>query len=280
MSKEEIVNLREKIKYYLETYSNHEKLIIPKELLEVLLFEIIEVNIKGKAYKVKVPIWSGEFLSKIDLREVDFKDVLWKYDICVALNSVFDQISNAISQIRSTYPVYTTPPYDICYANTNAQIDLTESFVSNFGKTASIQKHDGLVSVAHCNFSGTDVRIGEETKAIQLLYSSFAKSKISIPNISSMTIRCSDLSDNDLSYLSINGLSNNFYGTNFRNSGININLEPSELESYLKIDDQYFKKLLITMLNNNFIGCNVNGNYLNSHNDEEYNLRLILKREK
>lgn len=278
MQKKEIDILRERIKKYLETYCDYEKLTLPKELLECLLFEVIEVKIKGKWYVVRVPIWSGEFLSKVDLKEISFKDVLWNYDICIALNGVFELLTKAILKIRSTNPVYAPFPYEICYANTNAQIDLAESFLFNFGKSAGIQKYDGLISVAHCNFADTYVKIGEEVKAIQFLYSSFSKSKIFIPNIGRLTIRNSDLSENDLSHLCINGLSNHFYGTNFRNSGINISLNPSELESYLEINEELLKKMFITMLNDYFVGCNVNGNYLNSHKDEEDNLKLILRR--
>lgn len=278
MKKEEIAILREKVKKYLETYCNHEKVIIPKELLEGLLFEVVEVNIKGKWYKVKVPIWSGDFISKIDLKEITFQDVLWNYDICMALNSVFDQLIEIICQIKSTNQAYTNIPYEINYANTNAQIDLSESFLFNFGKSSGIQKYNGLISVARCNFSGTDVKIGEGVKAIQFSYSNFSKSGISIPNIESIHLNDTDLSDNDLSNLYINGLSYHFSGTNFRNSGINISIDISKLESYIKMDDKYFKKLFLTMLNDYFVGCNVNGNYLNSHKEEDYNLKLILKR--
>ena len=105
-----------------------------------------------------------------------------------------------------------------------------------------------------------------------------AKSKISIPNIGRLTIRNSDLSANDLAYLCIDGLSTHFNGTNFRNSGINVNLDISKLESYLEMDEKHFKKLFIAMLNDYFVGCNVNGNYLSEHEDEEQNLRMILKR--
>lgn len=280
MQKKEIDTLREKVKKYLETYCDYEKVIVPKELLEHLLFEVVEVNIKGKWYRVKLPIWSGEFLSKIDLKDISFDDVLWNYDICIALNGVFDPLTKAIHQIKSTNPVYASSPYEICYADTNAQINLAESFLFNFGKSAGIQKYEGLISVACCNFLGTHVIIGEEVKAIQFLDSNFSKSSMSIPNISRLTIRNCDLSDNDLTNLYINGLSNQFYGTNFQNSGINISLEPSEVESYLRMDEKYFKNLFITMLNDFFVGCNVNGNCLAHHEDEEHNLKLILKREK
>jgi len=278
MQQKEIDILRARIKKYLDTYCNHEKLIVPKELLESLLFEVIEVNIRGKWYKVKIPIWSGDFLSKIDLNEISFQDVLWNYDISISLNGVFGQLIETIHQIKSKKPAYATPPYEICYVDTNAQIDLAESFLFNFGKSSNFQKYDGLISVARCNFSGTNIRIGEEVKAIQFIYSNFAKSGISIPNIEILHLRDTDLSDNDLSHLCINGLSNNFYGTSFRNSCINVNINISELESYIQMDDKHYKKLVITMLNDYFVGCHVNGNHLNYHEDEEYNLRLILKK--
>lgn len=45
-------------------------------MLEDLLFEIITLN-KEKGIKIKLPIWSGDFLKKIDLSEIDFTDVSW-----------------------------------------------------------------------------------------------------------------------------------------------------------------------------------------------------------
>ena len=46
-------------------------------MLESLLFEEIVVN-KEKGIKLKVPVWSGEFLREIYLSEVDFTNDIEK----------------------------------------------------------------------------------------------------------------------------------------------------------------------------------------------------------
>lgn len=281
MQNREIDILRDRVKKQLDDYHGGERVSIPIELLDHLLFEIVEVKIEGNWYKVKVPVWSGEFLAKIDLSEVSFTDVLWNYDLSLASNFIFRELSYTIQQIKSTIPICSVPPYEICYANTNAQINLTEGFISNYGKVANNTKYNGLISVGKCNFSGTDVRIGEGARAIQFLYSNFVKSGIFIPKpilFRRLYLYCTNLSGIDLKHLSIDGLSNHFYGSNFRNSGIDISLEPSKLESYLDAYELSFKVRFITMLNDYFVGCRVNGIYLDYHDDEEYNLRLILKR--
>ena len=277
MQKEDRVALREEVKRDLLTYSDQGKVIFAKETLENLLFETKTINIHGKWYQVKIPVWFGDFLSKIDLSMIDFSDVLWNYDICMALNNIFGELLSTIAQIRSTIPE-SKPSFEIYYANTNAKINFAESFLTRFGQSSGIQKYYGLVSIAHCNFSGTAVNFGEGVNAIQILNSTLSNCNLRLPNISRLTIMNSDLSNNNLSNLSIDVLSNHFYGTSFKNSGINVYLDPNEMERYLATDEITFKKLFIAMLNDYFAGCSVNGHLLSSHPDEEHNLNLILKK--
>lgn len=42
----------------------------------MLLFDTYTCN-KEKEIKIKLPVWSGEFLQKLDLSQVDFEDVFW-----------------------------------------------------------------------------------------------------------------------------------------------------------------------------------------------------------
>ncbi len=278
MEKEDRVILRDQIKRYLLTCSDQERINIPKDTLEDILFETETINIEGKWYQVKIPIWSGAFLSKIDLSAIDFSDVLWNYNICVALNNIFGQLLSTIAQIRSDRADRSNYPYEIYYVNTNAKINFAESFLARFGHSSGIPKYDGLVSMSNCNFSGTGLTFGSGIKAIQILNSNLSNSSLTLPNISRLTITNSDLSNNDLSNLSINGLSNQFYGTRFKNTGMSVYLDPNEIESYLAASKSAFKKLFIAMLNDYFVGCIVNGHLLNSHPDKEHNLNLILKR--
>ena len=71
---------KDKLREYIEVRINEipygQRLQLDKEILESLLFEPITIN-KEKVLKLKLPIWSGDFLKKIDLSQVDFTNVSW-----------------------------------------------------------------------------------------------------------------------------------------------------------------------------------------------------------
>ena len=68
---EVIKQLRKMIEEKIKKVPDGKRLYINKELLERLLFE---QDIKHLTY-IKVPMWTGEFLSKIDLSEISFENV-------------------------------------------------------------------------------------------------------------------------------------------------------------------------------------------------------------
>lgn len=74
LTNDQKTDLRYKIKRLLESDEVKERIKIDKELLEQLIFD--EGNYKGA--RCKVVAWSGSFLSKIDLSEIDFDNVLWR----------------------------------------------------------------------------------------------------------------------------------------------------------------------------------------------------------
>ncbi len=278
MKKDEIHILREKIVHYLDIYNGPERVKLPIELLETLLFETVEVSIAGKVYRVKIPVWSGMFLSKVDLSEVDFANVLWNDLICIALNGVFTELIDAVREIKGNTPSNDFFPYKVCYANTNAQIDLAQSFLFSCGEEIA-SKYERLISIDSCDFSGTIVKL-PEVGTIQILRSNLARTQFSMPvspygrkNV----INNSDLSDNNLSNIFIDGLDNAFYHTSFRNSGIKVAIDVSRLENYLKFGGD-IKELIIIMFNDYFVGCEVNGVLLEEQTDSEKNLRLVLNK--
>lgn len=69
-------NLRKYIEEILIKIPEGKKVHIDKEILEILLFEKVIVNKKTKEF-FNIPIWSGNFLSKIDLSEISFENVSW-----------------------------------------------------------------------------------------------------------------------------------------------------------------------------------------------------------
>lgn len=108
LTNDQKTDLRYKIKRLLESDEVKERIKIDKELLEQLIFD--EGNYKG-AY-CKVVAWSGSFLSKIDLSEIDFDNVLWRGEYVV------DKKDNYV--VKSDV-------LPIILDNTNAKIDFSKS---------------------------------------------------------------------------------------------------------------------------------------------------------
>lgn len=118
--------LRSFISEELEKIPEGQRIHLDKDLLENLLFEVK----KGNWGTVKLPVWSGKFLSKMDLSEISFKDV--------CLNIAFFE-----DFLRCRFP-----DFQIVFSDTNAVINLDEIYKS---------------SLCGCDLSGTKVigKIGE-----------------------------------------------------------------------------------------------------------------------
>ena len=72
-SKDELRNL---IEESVTNIPEDLKLQLDSKILEDLLFETITID-KEKGIILKLPVWSGNFLKKIDLSQVDFTNVSW-----------------------------------------------------------------------------------------------------------------------------------------------------------------------------------------------------------
>lgn len=86
-------------------------------------------------------IWSGSFLSKIDLSEISFDGVIWNVTYCA--EEYFNNNS------KNLYQEYGVTMIDL--SNTNAKIDFSKAFGSEF-KDSSVG-----VEVICCNFSNTNL---------------------------------------------------------------------------------------------------------------------------
>lgn len=107
-----------------------------KELLEVLIFDTYKLD---DGLTVKVPVWTGDFLSKLDLSEVSFDNVSWDDSI------VSDHFHN--NKVN----------YAIDFGNTNAKIDFSKAY----------WEKDKLKKLCNCNFMGLDLR-SSNTDIIEL----------------------------------------------------------------------------------------------------------------
>ena len=140
------------------------KIKMPKEDLEDLLFDIITFKGDKKTYVIKLPVWSGPFLEAIDLSEVDFSDVSWNllgrdvYDPFInALTEYYNKRVEYLACIKKIHDSFISfrakfidslklsdnMPFLISFCNTNAQIDLSQSFEA---------KHFGYIGFSSCDF--------------------------------------------------------------------------------------------------------------------------------
>ncbi len=76
LSEKDRYAFRERIEVMLRKVPEGQRIKLDKDLLEDLLFVKKTVN-EEKDIMVKLPVWSGKFLRKIDLSEVSFDNVSW-----------------------------------------------------------------------------------------------------------------------------------------------------------------------------------------------------------
>lgn len=240
--KEEIRRLiEEELRYVF----NGGKIKLDKDLLEELLF--FKVKYEKDKY-VKLPVWGGEFLEKIDLSEVDFSDVSYSmiYDICMDKdNKELDSIYNLV---RSRIPANYIKSM-VYYGKTNGHFNFKESFE---------YKNIGLIKIHGCNFNRTDLSNNDLDDKFDIIHGYFANSGLKISTLrNDSRAFSSDFTGVDLSYYSIDV--KDFLNGKFplgssviKDTGINITSVSNE--TGLQLDDFLYK-----FHDGQFDGCYING---------------------
>jgi len=251
LSKQDIEKLRRKIQDGLTNVQNGIKLQIEKELLELLLFDVITLDKEKKAV-IKLPVWSGEFLQKIDLSEVDFSDVSW--DLSQRVLNYFEDDSNAYKYVEAIVNKFSVlgRNYIINYAGTNANIDLTTSFQAKICHGIIINK---------CNFSGLDFsKLSlESIELLNVVSSDISNTNLIIPLSLTVNAKNSNFSGIELSGRTINAYCcwdndlQHFPGCILTNTGTIIFI------SQASSDYKSLKHFLKDAVCNNWVGCYVNG---------------------
>ena len=95
--------LRDFIEEKIIDFPENQKLQLDSKILEDLLFETITID-KEKGIILKLPVWSGNFLKKIDLSQVDFSNVSW-----AILSGLIYRLSAAHSLLSSWSVVVVFP---------------------------------------------------------------------------------------------------------------------------------------------------------------------------
>ncbi len=258
--------LREKIIRLVNAVPNGQRLHLDKQLLEDLLFETVTLDEK-QGIIVKLPVWSGEFLRKIDLSEVDFTNVSWDILGCeedeveFIINSgpwaIYDKsVLEKISKIRKDMEkslLKSQTGYIVDYSWTNANVDLAKSFEAI---------HEKWINISECNFTGVDLSQLDLTGItnLYLSHSSIGETNLSIPSNCIISGCKSSLKGINLSSRTIHARSyfdtfeaGDFPYCNLCNTGINIELSDTDLKN-----GKYKYAIYLAMIHCWF-GCHLNG---------------------
>lgn len=259
--------LKEKIGELLEEVPEGQRIQLDKDLLEDLLFDTVTLN-KEKDIKVKLPVWWGKILKKIDLSQVDYTNVSWSLS---SLNQYFfeDEFEDfirsglevdkeAFFSILENKEYDTNRAYCIDYTGTNARIDLSKSFDAI---------HFKKIVMHNLDFTGHDFSQQDLTgiKWIWLVESSLKDTNLPIGNID-LSACYSDLSGLDLSNIKIDGVQylmgdhDNLGHCDLTDSGVQIVYNEENLNEYIK-ESSYasYQEDLTEAMNKNWIGCYLNG---------------------
>lgn len=237
--------LRKKIEEELKDVPERQRIQLDKDILEYLLFEEIILN-KEKNIKVKLPVWSGEFLRKIDLSQVDFTNVSWDIlsnDMVATFtcrpysNDIMLDVKGKLEKLILSIDILKNKGYCVNFSGTNARINLDQSFEA---------LEFNIVRVMDCNFSGLDLS-NQDFTGIDLIH-----------------IEDSDISDTEL-YIPDNI---ELYG--YRSNLANINLSNRTIDIYESIFDCGGQNLERCNLTNSGVKINLNGNWFaNAKTNEE-----------
>lgn len=244
--------VRDSICRDLKGLSSDKKIKFDKDLLEELLF--FRVKYDTDKY-LKLPVWSGEFLEKLDLSEVDFSDVSYSmlFDVYTdKSNSQFDDIYKLINEKVPNNYIKSA----IYYVNTNANIDFKKSFE---------YKRNGVIRIHGCNFTGTNLSNNEIDDTFDIIHGYFYGSNLKISTIrNNSSAQSSDFTGVNLSYYDVDvqkvlNSSYPFHNSIVRNTGINIFSVSRDMECLDEFLSQYYA--------GRFDGCFVNGVYIKSQEE-------------
>ena len=153
----------------LEQVEDGKRIFLPVDLIESLIF---------KNYPIKIPIWTGPFLRKIDLSKVDFSETCFhgKADGIIKV----DKEGNSSKFIG----------IDLSY--TNAKIDFS---VHSFERKEVI--------IDSCNFEGLDLTSASLETVTKIYDSNFDNTAINIKNFESLFIRNTSFKNCNFGHLSL-----------------------------------------------------------------------------
>ena len=195
--------LRNELEKELLNVPDGQRIKIDNEVLEDLIFFV------GKSKDgspIKFPVWTGPFLSKIDLSELSFENVLfYNKDVEEIMNE--EELSRFWGESNSVSLDFNRL---IDFSNTNIVVDFSKVFLPRIenasfkGVDLSNSNIDSINYIRECDFSKTGIK---PDFTVEDLYVGFT-----------------DFSQNDFSYVNINSkeLEKKFKEVDLSNTGLNI----------------------------------------------------------
>lgn len=262
--------LRAMVEKELRNVSDGDRIELEETLLETLLFEKIIYKKKPKK-SLKLPVWSGSFLRKLDLSKVSFDNVSWSL-LGEGVNSELGKQFFDEDCWQNFLTNYEKNNIRVDYSGTNMTVNFNQSWEMNAAKEA---KTEASVIIHNCDFSKVDLSQVDASHFQEVRASSFASTGLVIPksleksgyaiffytNLSGVNLGkfIVDLLD----IITIGGPVIGV-GCNLSNTRLNIVLNAESISD--EISRRNFKTILMS---GDLDGCFINGKRVLSHEEKE-----------
>lgn len=250
--------LRNKIEELLKRVPEGQKIHLQKDLLEDLLFETLTLNQdyaldkKNEEIAYKLPIWTGDFLTKIDLSEVSFEKVLF---------AAYPEY------LQDKFSYMVDKDFKISFKNTNANIkyDFSKAREHDLFYNCDFSNVNlsnvSLVEAYNCIFTNTNVNAVLPTKETEINLG-FYNCDFSGCDFSNKVL--------DAKVMAESTWDNNMNNCNFNNTKIKVTVDYSDFfetsKEYLDSSKTHFSELI---KKGYFDGCYINGKLIKSESDRK-----------
>lgn len=253
-SEEQLIKLRQDAEDMLKEGPEGIKIKLKKEYIEKLIFDNVVLN-EELGIVLKIPVWTGPFLSKIDLSEVSFDDVSWS----IKRKPIGREVDNILQWIDNMQDVNAPEPYDVWsdignfelagnsnnnvldFSNTNAVIDFSKSFEAKYFDAINIVG----VNLANVDLSNNDFAVS----FLQICASDLSNTKANISAARSFCLERSNFENADLSQITLNA--GTFGGD------LSLVAKPRGDEDEESLDGYYFEICIDTESNYRNTGINI-----------------------
>ena len=194
-----------------EVFSDIKEKLGVEDLYDYLLFESFVDEKTGEIFKV--PVWSGEFLRRVDLSNVSFENVAWTTASIMENSAITDDIANDIFN-EDCQRIHM-----VDYSYTNAVI--------NFSKSWEVKAlRSELPAIEQCNFAGLDLSTFDINDFAYIDNSDISDtrirvSKIDLDRLDDMFAN-TNFSNLDMSHLTLYAPILTYISCIFINTGLNI----------------------------------------------------------